>query len=173
MRNLVLLTMKGRIKMSELSDVIYKRVTELCSLGDKLVEEEKYSDAIRKYFEALDLLPKPETGWEASTWILTAIGDTNFIMGNYEAGRDNLVSVMHCPGAIGNPFIHMRLGQCRYELGEYEKAADELARAFLIEGEDIFKDEDKKYLDFVKSKLQEPKGGWNEDKNEKSWWKFW
>lgn len=147
--------------MRELPDKIYKIITELCSLGDKLVEEENYSEAIGKYFEALDLLPKPETYWEASTWILTAIGDTNYLMGNYEAGRDNLISVMHCPNAIGNPFIHLRLGQCRYELEEYDKAADELARAFLLEGEEFFADEDKKYLEFVKSKLDEPNGGWN------------
>ncbi|MBU3107966.1 tetratricopeptide repeat protein [Clostridium gasigenes] len=157
--------------MSHLPEKIYKEITNLCSLGDGLVEEQKYSQALNKYFEALDLLPQPETEWEASTWILTAIGDTNFIMKNYEVGRDNLASAMHCPGAIGNPFIHMRLGQCRYELGEYEKAADEFARAFLLEGEEIFKAEDKKYLNFVKSKLSEPNGGWDEKK--KSWWKFW
>lgn len=151
--------------MSDLPKKIYEQIINLCSLGDGLVEEERYSEALNKYFSALDLLPPPETQWEASTWILAAIGDTNFIMRNYEAGRDNLICAMHCPGAIGNPFIHMRLGQCRYELGEYEKAADELARAFLIEGEEIFKDEDKKYLDFVKSKLIEPSGGWNEKKS--------
>ena len=150
--------------MNEIPDKIYESITELCNVGDKLVDEERYSEAVGKYFEAFDLLPKPETDWEASTWILTAIGDANYLMKNYEAGRDNLISVMHCPNAIGNPFIHLRLGQCRYELEEYDKAADELARAFLLEGEEIFANEDKKYLDFVKSKLDEPSGGWNHKK---------
>ncbi|SHJ76717.1 hypothetical protein SAMN02745163_02547 [Clostridium cavendishii DSM 21758] len=146
--------------MNKLPNKIYKKITDLCMLGDRLAEKKKYSEAINVYFEALDLLPKPETNWDAATWILTAIGDTDFLMGNYEAGRDNLIAVMHCPNAIGNPFIHLRLGQCQYELEEYDRAADELARAFIIEGEELFAQEDEKYLNFIKSKLEEPEGGW-------------
>ena len=67
---------------------------------------------------------------------------------------------MNCPDAIGNPFLHLRLGQCQFELGDLERAADELARAYLIEGIAIFTDDDQKYLNFVKPKLQEPEGGW-------------
>jgi hypothetical protein len=32
---------------------------------------------------------------------------------------------MHCPGAIGNPFIHLRLGQAQFELGNLEPASGE------------------------------------------------
>ena len=67
---------------------------------------------------------------------------------------------MHCPGAIGNPFIHMRLGQSQFELGNMDRAADELARAYLQEGLAIFEDEDPKYVAFIKSKLKPPPGGW-------------
>jgi hypothetical protein len=80
-------------------------------------------------WSAWDLLPGPQTDWSAATWILGAIGDVNFQQGNYEAGRDNLAMAMQCPDAIGNPFLHLRLGECQIELGNLDRAADELARA--------------------------------------------
>jgi hypothetical protein len=66
-------------------------------------------------WRAWDLLPEPKTEWEAATWILAAVGDANFLGADYVAGRDNLATAMHCPGAIGNPFMHLRLGQCQFE----------------------------------------------------------
>jgi hypothetical protein len=62
--------------------------------------------------------------------------------------------------ATGNPFLHLRLGQCRFELGDLDRAADELARAYMGDGEDVFEDEAPKYLAFLKTRLQPPSGGW-------------
>ena len=76
------------------------------------------------------------------------------------AGRDNVSMAMHCPGAIGNPFLHLRLGQCQFELGNLDRAADELARAYMGTGIEIFEDEEGKYFEFLKTRLQPPPGGW-------------
>jgi hypothetical protein len=97
--------------------------------------------------------------WNAATWILAAIGDANFLGGDYVAGRDNLSMAMHCPKALGNPFLHLRLGQCQFELGDLDRAADELARAYMAAGRDIFREADK-YFAFLKTRLEPPKGGW-------------
>lgn len=61
---------------------------------------------------------------------------------------------MHCPGAIGNPFVHLRLGQAQFELGDMTRAADELARAYMGAGDEIFEEQDPKYLAFLKTKIQ-------------------
>ena len=66
---------------------------------------------------------------------------------------------MHCPEAIGNPFLHLRLGQCQFELGSLDRAADELARAYMGAGEEIFEAADK-YFEFLKTRLEPPPGGW-------------
>jgi hypothetical protein len=66
---------------------------------------------------------------------------------------------MHCPGAIGNPFLHLRLGQCQLELGDRKRAADELTRAYAIEGKDIFANEDRKYFAFLKTVIDRPESG--------------
>ena len=104
--------------------------------------------------------------WEAATWILAAVGDVNFLGGDYVAGRDNLSNAMRCPGAIGNPFLHLRLGQCVFEVGDLDRAADELMRAYMGAGTDIFKDQDSKYIHFLQTKAKDV------DAPKKSW-KFW
>jgi hypothetical protein len=102
--------------------------------------------------------PEPQTDWAAAKWVLAAIGDANFLCGDFVAGRDNLS--IKCPNGMGNPFLHLRLGQCQLELGDIERAADELARAYMGADMDIFEDEDPKYFAFLKTRLKPPPDGW-------------
>lgn len=145
--------------MTELPQEINEQIQDLCADGDALSESGQYSEALTKYWSAWDLLPDPATDWEAATWILASIGDVNFQSGDFTAGRDNLSMAMHCPGAIGNPFLHLRLGQCQFELGEIKRAADELARAYMGGGAELFAGEEK-YFEFLKTKLKAPPNGW-------------
>jgi tetratricopeptide (TPR) repeat protein len=146
--------------MAELPDATHERIKALGAEGDEHAHDGRTVEAIECYEAAWLLLPEPKTAWEAATWILAAIGDTHYLAGEFERSRDALLTAMHCPEAIGNPFLHLRLGQCQFELGNRERAGDELARAFLLAGSELFQDEDPRYLDFVKSILDEPPGGW-------------
>ncbi|VTT98207.1 tpr repeat protein : Uncharacterized protein OS=Methylophilaceae bacterium 11 GN=Meth11DRAFT_0267 PE=4 SV=1 [Gemmataceae bacterium] len=145
--------------MAALSDEVHERIQTLCQQGDALARKRLYPAALEQYWAAWDLLPEPQTEWQAATWILAAVGDANFLSDDFTAGRDNLSLAMHCPGAIGNPFLHLRLGQCQFELGNLDRAADELARAYMGAGPDIFTSADK-YFAFLKTRLQPPPGGW-------------
>ena len=60
---------------------------------------------------------------------------------------------IHCPGAIGNERLHLRLGKAQLELGDETRAADELCRAFMGGGREIFDGEDPKYFAFLKTKI--------------------
>jgi tetratricopeptide (TPR) repeat protein len=146
--------------MTDLPDHIHEQIQSLCQAGDALAERNEYSAALQQYWAAWDLLPQPPSNWGAATWILAAIGDANFLGGEYVAGRDNLSLAMHCPEAIGNPFLHLRLGQCQFELGNFDRAADELTRAYMGAGDEIFDQEEKKYFAFLKTRLDPPPGGW-------------
>ena len=146
--------------MTELSDTMYQKITVLCELGDDLAEREDYSAALEQYWSAWDMLPEPKTDWDAATWILAAIGDANFLSGDFVAGKDNLTTAMHCPDAIGNLFLHLRLGQCLFELGDSDRAADELTRAYTVGGAEIFSDEQAKYFEYLKTRIDEPPTGW-------------
>lgn len=151
--------------MDEIDDKTHKKITSLSKKGDSLAEKGNYPDALSKYWEAFDLVPEPKTKWDASTWLFAAIGDANFLGGDFQAGVDNLSNGMHCPGAIGNPFLHLRLGQCQFELGNLDRAADELTRAYALEGKEIFAEDDPKYLDFLKTKIE------MEKPKKKAWWR--
>lgn len=76
--------------------------------------------------------------------------------------RTPLMTAIKCEGAMANPFLRLRLGQCLFELGELSEAANWLTGAFLQEGKIIFAADDPKYLVFLKSKLSPPPEGWPE-----------
>jgi tetratricopeptide (TPR) repeat protein len=143
----------------ELDSAIHTRIQALCADGDRFAGNAKYEQAISKYNEAWKLVPEPPTKWNASTWILAAIADASFLGGYHTSAIEALEYAMHCPKAIGNPFLHLRLGQCYFEKGALDRAAEELARAYAIEGKKIFESDSPKYFDFLKTRIKPPASG--------------
>jgi tetratricopeptide (TPR) repeat protein len=140
------------LKPLELDDEIHERIKIFCSNGDKFSEQSRFDEAISEYNEAWKLIPAPKNEWEASTWVLTAIADACFLSGRNKSARQALEYAMTCPGAVGNPFLHLRFGQVLYEASEKDAAADELIRAYMVAGEDIFSKDDPKYLNFLRTR---------------------
>lgn len=138
----------------ELEDITYAKIKKICAQGDNECEKKNYKEAVKKYRKAWELIPQPKTDWNASTWVLTAIADAYLFNGDYDYAKDSLEYAMHCPEALGNPYIHLRLGQAYYELQEIDKAADQLTRAYMGGGIEIFEGQGNKYLDFLKSKIK-------------------
>lgn len=125
-----------------------------CERGDALADRGDFDGAIAAFEEAWALLPPPALRWEAATWILTAIGDAQFSAGRFDLAGRALAGAVRAPGGLGNPFIHLRLGQCAFERGELDRAADELMRAYMGDGPRVFEDEDPKYLRFLATRAQ-------------------
>ncbi len=65
---------------------------------------------------------------------------------------------MHCPNAVGNPFLHLRIGQSALELGHEEEAKEELARALMGAGPEIFEEDDSKYFEYITQFMKPPAG---------------
>lgn len=150
--------MTQRPLAGELDDRLAAEITELCDRGDDDVEHGRYDEAIARYRAALALVPKPVFSWKATAWIFTALGETYYFNKDYPAARDAIHDAMRCPGAVGNPFLHLRLGQVEHHLGNPGRAKDELARAFLRAGEALFDGEDPLYLDLARKGLPDPEG---------------
>lgn len=139
----------------ELSDKLYSKITSLCEADDEYCEKEQYEKAIKKYKSALKLIPEPKYDWEASTWVYVAIGDSFYMLDQYTDALNNFLESLKCPDGNTNPFILLRLGECYYELGNFEQAKEYLLRAFMWEGEDIFDGEDEKYFALIKDMVNQ------------------
>lgn len=139
--------------MLELPDDIHFKVKDLCKQGDDLANLGSYEDAKSKYIAALDLLPGKPWDWAAGTWIYVAIGDVHFRTQNFEKSFKCFYNAVQSPQGLGNPFIHLRLGQLYFEQGNMDKAADELTRAFMGGGLQIMMEDDPKYLDFLETQI--------------------
>jgi len=140
--------------MSQLSDQTHQQITALSDEGNSLANSGQFELAKKKFFEALTLVPEPHTDWKAATWLYTALGDMHFHLRNYEKVMKCFTNAVQCPEGLGNPFVHLRLGQAFLEIGNPEKAADELTRAYMGAGLDIFLEDDPKYIEFLESKIK-------------------
>ena len=138
----------------ELDPSIHEKVVALSKEGDELSNDAHYPKARAKYIEALKLLPDHPSNWEAATWLFVAIGDTHFFSQSFEKMMKAFSNAVQSPGGLGNPFIHLRLGQAYFELSELDKSTDELTRAYMGGGMDIFMEDDPKYLEFLETRIE-------------------
>jgi len=140
----------------ELEAAAHETIQAQCAEGDRLAAAGNYREAIAEYNRAWGLIPDPKNEWAAATWVLAAIADASFLGGFKITAREALQYAMSCPGAIGNPFLHLRYGQVLLDAGELEPAADELMRAYMGAGHDIFDKEHPRYLEFLKTRATLP-----------------
>jgi tetratricopeptide (TPR) repeat protein len=138
----------------QLDDAIHQEIKAHCAQGDAFVDSGEFEDALAAYNKAWVLVPDPKNEWEASTWILAAIGDLSFQAAWPNSGRKALEYAMTCPGGLGNPFLHLRLGQIKFDAGDLDGAADELMRAYMGGAEQIFEQDDPKYLAFLRTRAK-------------------
>jgi tetratricopeptide (TPR) repeat protein len=130
----------------QLSPETSARLDRLCEEGSAALKRGRYWEGIDRFQVAWELLPEPKEIWEAATWILAAIGDVYYLNSHFDKALEFFGKAVRCPGGLGNPFIHLRLGESAYELGNMTRADDELTRAYMGAGKDNFVAEDPKYL---------------------------
>jgi hypothetical protein len=117
-----------------------------------------FRGAFDLFIEAYNLLPESGEKWNAAGWILVALGENAIRAGSFETAEGPFVDAMWCPGTIGNPWVHLRCGQMRFELGQMDRAADELTRAYMGGGREIFEGLDPKYFALLEEVLEPPPG---------------
>jgi hypothetical protein len=143
----------------ELPAELHEQIVALSASGDSLAEMMDWEGALAKYNSAWKIVPEPKNEWEASTWVLAAIADACFFAGYFQSALDAVRYAMICPGGVGNPFLHLRRGQCAFEKSELDEAVEHLARAYMLEGKVIFQADDSKYFEFLKTQISPPASG--------------
>ncbi|MGK0442894.1 MAG: tetratricopeptide (TPR) repeat protein [Pseudohongiellaceae bacterium] len=125
------------------------QLRKLCMQGYDLYDQHRYKSAVRHFFKAWALLPKPQTHFQEAGWVLTALGDSYFKLANYTSSIEALKSAFHCPETNKNPFIHLRLGQCYYQTEQMDMAKIYLQTAHSLGGIKPFFKEDSCYIDLI------------------------
>lgn len=95
--------------IKELDAQLHQQIVTLSKAGDQYMEQGDCASAVAKFRAAFELVPEPFENWEASIWLLTSLGEAYYSEGEYLKAHAALAKVMHVPGAIGNPLIHLRL----------------------------------------------------------------
>ena len=62
----------------ELEPNLYEKIKEYSADGETLFFDGRFSEALTEYNKAFDLIPEPKHRWEASVWLIAAIGDCYF-----------------------------------------------------------------------------------------------
>lgn len=128
---------------AELPEDLQEQIEALSDQGGEAMEQGRYEEAVELYNQALAALPEPRENWEAYVWLKAAMGDACFHMDRFDDGLDHFYESYTAAGPENaNPFIVYRLGQIYRQIGDEERAVDFLTRAYMLEGEDIFEDEE-------------------------------
>lgn len=138
----------------ELSNELYNQIVSELEQGDQYVETGQHNEAIKKYETALNLVPFQKENWEVSLHIYTAMADSYFNLGNYQQASNNYEQALKCPDGLDNGYVWLGLGEAFYELENMNKAKDALISAYMLEGEEIFEEEDGKYFFLIQDLIK-------------------
>ena len=135
-------------------------VERLFGMGEDYADAQEAGAALNCFRAAWNALPEPRDDQGPAVRILAAIADSHFHLGEWDGCRAAVQHAFRCGADVSNPFLRLRLGQALFELGDEQEAENWLVPAYLSEGRSLFEDDDSKYLEFFRSKLQPPQGGW-------------
>jgi len=135
-------------------------VERLMAAGEKCMVRRRFADALGKFQEAWSALPQPPADESLAVRILAAIGDCHFHLHNWYECHQGMQGALQHGASVGDVFIRLRLGQSLYELGNEREAANWLVPVYLTEGRAPFAQDDLKYLEFFRTQLKPPAGGW-------------
>lgn len=138
----------------ELSNELYNQIVSELEQGDQYAETEQHNEAIKKYETVLNLVPFQKENWEVSLHIYTAMADSYFNLGNYQQASNNYEQALKCPDGLDNGYVWLGLGEAFYELENMNKAKDALISAYMLEGEEIFEEEDGKYFFLIQDLIK-------------------
>ena len=123
--------------------------------GDDLAEAGRFTEAVATYRRGLDLIARDPDARGAALWFHVAIGDAHWLGGEPDDAGQAFVRAL-LVGGLGNPFVHLRLGQAHIAVGREREGLGELLKALLIQGVGIFEGEDPRYLALVTSAARPP-----------------
>lgn len=141
---------------NNISEQLQAELDELAEQGNQYYDNENNKEkALEVWKKALELIPEPKNIYSQTVWFLSSIGDIYFSDKNYEQAFKCFEDAKNNISGEGtnNPFILLRVGESAYELDKKELAVEALLSAYVLEGKEIFNEDDKKYFEFLKANV--------------------
>lgn len=130
--------------------LLFKKISDITKKAEELAFNSNHQASIDKYKEGLDLLGEQVMSSKYAVMLFSGIGEIFFLEKNWENALEYYGYAVNSTNGLGEPLIHLRLGQLRFEMGDIEKAKDELMRAYMGGGDLIFEGEDSKYFQLIR-----------------------
>ncbi len=137
--------------IKDILDEDYENIEALSEEGNQLFDEGKYAAAINIWRKALEIIPNPKNLYEASLWLYSSIGDAFFQLKDFKNSSELFYDALNCPDGYSNPFILLRLGQSLCEINDNKNGKQYLLKAYMLEGKELFENEDTKYFKVIES----------------------
>jgi tetratricopeptide (TPR) repeat protein len=135
--------------MNKVPDDLYDEIMSHLNDGDREAGELNYESALPFYELAESKLPVEKKDSSLALHIYTALGDCFFNLEEYEDAAHAYNQALQCSDGTGNGYVWLGMGQAFFELGQIDKARNALLSAYMLEGEEIFEDEDEKYFELI------------------------
>lgn len=116
--------------------------------------KKNYAKAQAIYVDALGLFAGSPRSYGQSLDVYMNLAELLFFQKKYDEAATYFGEATKVPGGLGYPRLHLRLGQIRFEQGALAKAKDELMRAYMGDGEEIFENLDRKYFKLIQPLLK-------------------
>ena len=134
----------------EKTHTVEQTAERLTDKADRHFEMCELAEAIDCYGKVLRLISVKKELEEQTAWTLSAIGDCYFVMRDFKSALRHYIKAFNLPTGYANAYAQLRAGQVFYEQGNMEQARHYMLQAYLIEGDELFEDEDWKYFDLIK-----------------------
>lgn len=137
--------------MDQLSEDLHAEIEKHSEAGNALIEAGDAAGAIAVWRTAFSILPEPRNQWDAALWLHASIGDAQRSQGDLQGALASFQAASASGDGRANAFVQINLGMTLYDLGDRQAATEPLLRAYMLEGEDIFDDFGRYYLDHLKA----------------------
>lgn len=124
---------------------------ELATQGSELLESGDPDGAVMVWERAIGLLGADPVEHPTAMWFFASIGDAHFEMGHFQEADTALAQAL-IAGGTDNPFVWLRKGQSLIELGSEDAGVEALTSAYMLDGIEIFDDEDPKYMELLSAR---------------------
>ncbi len=130
-----------QMKRITLPPDLQKQITAIVKRSQKLIEKGDTQEALEVLDDGLKLLPKPKDKWELTVWLCVMKGKALSQIGEYAMALSSFQSAQLTPAGRVNPFVFIRIGETKLQMGDKQGAKEEFLKAYMIDEDQAFSDE--------------------------------